>query len=66
MFGGGSEQLVTSTLVRSYEIIQEIYDDILTPAVLHQTDNPHDLHKLQKITTTIAKDRALEEIKYPL
>jgi hypothetical protein len=36
-WGGGNERVVRENLVKAYDIVSEIYDDLLTPVRLKQT-----------------------------
>ena len=70
MFSSDGEKPIRDTLIKAYNILEEIYDDLLTPVRLKQVVSDQvmfaqDMAKLKLINQTISRDRSLEEIKYP-
>ena len=50
-WGGGNKRVVRENLVKAYDIVSEIYDDLLTPVRLKQTRclQESDLNHLKSI-----------------
>ena len=71
MFSGSDQKIVKDAMVKSYTIMQELYNDLLTPVRLQQIRydryTAEEISKMLKLVNqNIARDRNIEDIKYNL
>ena len=70
LFTSDNAKTVRDNLVKSYTIIQEIYDDILAPLRISQISDSEveksELERLKAINLAISKDKSLDELASPL
>ena len=70
MFQEGYDKGVREQLVSTYQILTDVYDDLLTPARLKCVDEDSDEYrtekrKMQAISQGLSRDYNLSDIQYP-